>query len=74
MKTLCPALVQKQLTDSQKIISLKKFYESTFRALIGPLENQGWTYIFGVYSCNNREVLPTNNLTKYLKKRYNELS
>ena len=53
-----------------------KFYESDYEeALIDLLENQGWTYIFGGdIARNNREVLLTNNLTKYLKKRYNELT
>lgn len=52
-----------------------KFYESDYEeALIYLLENQGWSYTFGRdIARNNREVLLTDQLTAYLKKRYAEL-
>ena len=52
-----------------------KFYESDYEeALIDLLEQQGWTYTFGGnIARNNREVLLTDDLTTYLKKRYDEL-
>ncbi len=53
-----------------------KFYESDYEeALIDLLEQQGWTYTFGgEIARNNREVLLTDDLTVYLKKRYDELT
>ena len=53
-----------------------KFYESDYEeALIDLLETQGWTYKFGGDIVrNNKEVLLTDDLTTYLKKRYDELT
>ncbi|MGL5013518.1 MAG: hypothetical protein ACRC6V_04385 [Bacteroidales bacterium] len=53
-----------------------KFYESDYEeALIDLLEREGWTYTFGgEIARNNREVLITDDLTTYLKKRYTELT
>lgn len=53
-----------------------KFYESDYEeALIDLLEQQGWTYTHGgEIARNNREVLLTDDLSIYLKKRYDDLS
>lgn len=53
-----------------------KFYESDYeKALIDLLENQGWTYTHGDdIARNNRKVLLIDDLTTYLKKRYDELT
>ncbi|MCY1636587.1 type I restriction endonuclease subunit R [Marinifilum sp. D737] len=53
-----------------------KFYESDYEeALIDLLETQGWTYKFGGnIARNNREVLLIDDLTIYLKKRYDDLT
>ena len=52
-----------------------KFYESDYEeALINLLEQQGWTYTHGGnIARNNREILLTNDLSEYLKKRYTDL-
>ena len=53
-----------------------KFYESDYEeALIDLLEQQGWTYTYGRnIARNNREVLISDDLSAYLKKRYRELN
>ncbi|MBT6034685.1 MAG: type I restriction endonuclease subunit R, partial [Candidatus Jacksonbacteria bacterium] len=53
-----------------------KFYESDYEeALINLLEQQGWTYTYGGnIARNNREVLVSDDLSTYLKKRYKELT
>lgn len=53
-----------------------KFYESDYEeALIDLLEQQGWTYTYGGnIARNNREVLLSDDLGTYLKKRYTELT
>lgn len=53
-----------------------KFYESDYEeALIDLLGQQGWSYTFGGnIARNNKEVLLTDNLSTYLKKRYDELT
>lgn len=53
-----------------------KFYESDYEeALIDLLEQQGWTYTYGGnIARNNREVLISDDLSSYLKKRYSELN
>ena len=53
-----------------------KFYESDYEeALIDLLKQQGWTYTFGGnIARNNKEVLLSNDLSTYLKKRYSELN
>ena len=52
-----------------------KFYESDYeKALIDLLEDQGWIYTSGgEIARNNQEVLISNDLTTYLKKRYTDL-
>ena len=52
-----------------------KFYESDYElALIELLEQQGWTYTYGGnIARNNRKVLISDDLSSYLKNRYNEL-
>ncbi|MBU3821451.1 HsdR family type I site-specific deoxyribonuclease [Flavobacteriaceae bacterium XHP0103] len=53
-----------------------KFFESDYEeALIDLLEQQGWTYTYGGnIARNNREVLISDDLCTYLKKRYSELN
>lgn len=53
-----------------------KFYESDYEeALVDLLERQGWIYTFGgEIAQNNQDILLTDDLTAYLKNRYNELS
>lgn len=52
------------------------FYESDYEeALIDLLEQQGWTYTYGGnISRKNREVLLSDDLSTYLKKRYADLT
>ena len=52
-----------------------KFFESDYEeALIDLLEQQGWTYTYGGnIARNNREVLLSDDLNTYLKKRYTEV-
>ncbi|WP_031444005.1 type I restriction endonuclease subunit R [Arenibacter algicola] len=53
-----------------------KFFESDYEeALIDLLEQQGWIYAYGGnIARNNREVLLSNDLSTYLKKRYDDLT
>lgn len=57
------------------ILNRGRFYESDYEeALIDLLEQQGWIYTYGGHiSRNNREVLISDDLSTYLKKRYKEL-
>lgn len=58
------------------MILLGKFYESEYEeALIELLSEQGWEHSLGsMISRNNREILLLDDLTLYLKKRYQELT
>ena len=53
-----------------------KFYESDYEeALIDLLQKQGWEYTHGGnIHRNNRDVLLKEDMTVYLKRRYNELT
>ncbi|WP_178986238.1 type I restriction endonuclease subunit R [Winogradskyella helgolandensis] len=53
-----------------------KFFESDYEeALIDLLEQQGWTYTYGGnIARNNREVILSDDLRVYLKKRYDDLT